>query len=172
MNMPMLLARAMRLFWQRIAPVWIVTAAMASVDQPSITAIRLRDFMVIVTAQVPAGITKATLESRSRLGAGAWEPRAVLRLKGDEGEISFAVPRSSLLEVLRVRVDEQDVLPEYFYRGTNAFSGAPSGDPANGYYYRNLELTPTSGAPGCRSEDPRCGRIGHLENPRHHPLFL
>ena len=148
MKKPILLARVTRWFWQLIAPVWIVTIAVASVDQPTITAIWLRDSNVVVTARVPAGITKVTLESRSRLGAGAWEPRVVLRLKGDEGEISFTVPRSSELEVLRVRADEQDVLPEYFYRGTNAFPGAPSGNQAGEYYYRNLDLTPTSGAPG------------------------
>src|SRR5207249_9990411 len=71
-------------------------------DQPVITSIRLERTNVVVTAQVPDGIRRVTLECRSRLGAGSWEPRMVTRLDGG-GPVTFRIPKASGLEVLRVR---------------------------------------------------------------------
>ena len=91
--------------------------------QPSISSIRLEKAEVVVTAQVPAGIKKVTLESRSRLGAGSWIPRAVARLDGSGGDVTFRLQASAQLELLRVRADATEPLPSSFYKGTNSFAG-------------------------------------------------
>src|SRR5438034_9094563 len=80
-------------------------------DSPAITSVRLEGTNVVVTAQVPPGIQRVTLECRGRLGAGSWEPRALTRLNGSGGEVTFRVPRAPTLEVLRVRADNQEPLP-------------------------------------------------------------
>ena len=80
---------------------------------------------MVVSAQVPGGIHRVTLECRSRFGAGSWEPRAVSRLDGNGGEFTFRIPKSAGLEVLRVRADDQEPLPASYYSGTNSFVGQP-----------------------------------------------
>ena len=94
-------------------------------DQPVITSIRLERTNVVVTAQVPDGIRRVTLECRSRLGAGSWEPRAVTRLDGSGGPVAFRIPKAVGLEMLRVRADDREPLPGSFYSGTNSFAGQP-----------------------------------------------
>src|SRR5881394_1173543 len=74
-------------------------------DQPVITSVRLESSNVVVTAQVPAGISRVTLECRTRLGAGSWEPRKVTRLDGSGGPVTFRIPKAAGLEMLRVRAD-------------------------------------------------------------------
>ncbi len=76
---------------------------------------------------VPAGVTKVTLEGRSRLGAGAWEPKAVQRLDGTGGRLSFRLRASADVELLRVRGDHAERLPASFYQGTNSFAGLGGG---------------------------------------------
>ncbi|MFO1496787.1 MAG: beta-propeller domain-containing protein [Verrucomicrobiota bacterium] len=92
---------------------------------PLITGIRLEGANVLITASVSAGIKKVTLQSARRLGTGAWEPRAVARLDGRGGEVTFNLPQSLDLEIVRVRGDDAEVLPSSFYQGTNAFAGVP-----------------------------------------------
>src|SRR2546427_1180834 len=118
-------------------------------DQPVITSIRLERTNVVVTAQVPTRIRRITLECRSRLGAGGWEPRAVTRLDGNGGPVTFRIPKAAGLEVLRVRADDREPLPGSFYSGTNSFAGQPVG---------------SGGLPGvfagpadARGEDPAAG---------------
>ncbi len=94
-------------------------------DQPTITSIRLEGTNVVVTARVPAGIQRVTLECRGRLDAGSWLPRGVTRLNGSSGEVTFRLPRAATLEMLRVRADDQEPLPASFYSGTNTFNGRP-----------------------------------------------
>src|SRR5512143_327750 len=62
-------------------------------DVPTISDIRLEDRAVAVVVQVPVGLKKVTLECRTRLGAGAWVPRALARLDGSGGELVFRLPR-------------------------------------------------------------------------------
>jgi hypothetical protein len=92
-------------------------------NQPSISAIYLDGAEVVVVARVPAGIRKVTLEGRKRIGAGAWEPRAVARLDGSGGQVTFRLPASGNIEVLRVRAEASEALPASFYQGTNSFVG-------------------------------------------------
>ncbi len=95
-------------------------------SQPVITSIRLDASNVVVTANVPSGVLLATLEGRQRLGAGSWEPRALIRTDGGGGVLTFRLPRSRQLEVLRVRGDATEPLPASFYSGTNSFLGQPA----------------------------------------------
>src|SRR3989475_12985054 len=94
-------------------------------DQSVITSIRLERTNVVVAVQVPAGIRRVTLECRSRLGAGSWEPRTVTRLDGSVGLVTFRIPKAAGLEMLRVRADDREPLPGSFYSGTNSFAGQP-----------------------------------------------
>jgi hypothetical protein len=97
------------------------------VEHPIITSIQLDGNELVITAQVPPGLKKVTLQSCGRLGTGAWEPRAVLRLNGEGGEVTFRVPRSEILEMIRLRADETEPLPSSFYEGQSSFSGVPLG---------------------------------------------
>jgi hypothetical protein len=76
-----------------------------------------------------------TLESSTRVGRKAWEPRGVEVLNGDgDGTVNlkFNVPISPAIEILRVRGDFGDqVLPASFYAGESKFTAATgSGGPA------------------------------------------
>jgi hypothetical protein len=106
------------------------TALSATLEQPTILSIRLEGNEVVVEVQVPAGLTKVTLESRAQLGAGNWAPSAVKRLDGAGGKLIFRLPRSANLELLRVRADVKEALPSFFYQGTNDFLGAPGSSSA------------------------------------------
>lgn len=98
---------------------------------PTISKIWFDGADVVVTVSVPDGVRKVTLESRTRLGAGSWVPRAVSRLDGTAAELTFRLPKSAQVEILRVRTDAEEVLPASFYQGTNAFvAGAATADPA------------------------------------------
>jgi hypothetical protein len=96
-------------------------------DRPRILSIRLDRSEVVVEAEVPTGIRKVTLESHTRLGPAGWEPRAVARVDGQGGRLEFRLPKSTALEVLRIRGDATEPLPAAFYRGTNAYGVQPSG---------------------------------------------
>ncbi len=108
---------------------WFQTSATqvigSPVREPAIVSIRLDGKDVVVTAHVPAGLTKITLQSCRQLGTGAWEPRAVMRLDGEGGEVTFRIPSSPEAEILRVRADNSEPLPTLFYQGTHEFPGVP-----------------------------------------------
>ncbi|MGC8991684.1 MAG: beta-propeller domain-containing protein, partial [Verrucomicrobiia bacterium] len=92
-----------------------------------------------------------TLESRTRLGAGAWVPRAVQRLEGLKAEtITFRLPKSAAIELLRVRGDENEPLPAECYDGQKTFNGqvSQSANDAAALIYTDLgtrENVPTVG---------------------------
>ena len=126
--------------------------AMAQLAGPQITSIHSARTNIVVTVDVPRGLRKVTLESRTQLNIGAWEPRAVQRLDGSGGRVTFTLPTTVDVQVLRVRANERDPLPESFYRGSNSFenpvrlaqnldgSGAPAAvDPgSSGLQYSSL----------------------------------
>ena len=70
---------------------------------PAITSIQLAGTNLVVVVSVPAGIRKVTLEGRSRLERGTWVPRAVRRLDGSGGDVTFQLPGTEAVAVLRVR---------------------------------------------------------------------
>jgi hypothetical protein len=124
------------LFWLEGSFVGVAAAA-----QPKISRIGFDGQEVVVAVNVPAGVQKVTLESRPRLGSGTWVPRAVSRLDGTGGDLTFRVPKSPLVEILRVRTDTDDVLPASFYKGTNSFlAGTSASDPSQ------AAAAPTAGA--------------------------
>src|SRR5207244_2408286 len=85
---------------------------------------------IVVTARVPAGVRRLTLECRARLGPGSWEPRAMARLDGAGGSVDLRLPRSRQLEMMRLRADATEPLPASFYTGTNSFfeqTSSPTG---------------------------------------------
>src|SRR5436190_10918360 len=122
-------------------------------DQPVITSIHLERTNVLVTAQVPAGIRRVTLECRNRFGAGSWEPRNVARLDGSGGSVTFRIPRAAGLEMLRVRADDREPLPGSFYSGTNSFAAPPVGSSGLAGVF--------AGASDARGADPAAGAPSH-----------
>lgn len=103
----------------------LLMATARAEDRPRITRIDLEGTHVVVTARVPAGLRKLTLESRSRLNAGSWVPRTVTRLDGSGSDWTFRLPRTEPCEMLRVRADASEPFPLAFYQGTNDFFGPP-----------------------------------------------
>ena len=113
--------------------VWLCCVPLqATPDRPEIRSVHLDRNVVLVTAQVPAGLRKVVLESRLRFGAGTWTPRAVARLDGGGGEVSFRLPMSEQLEVLRVRAEETEPLPRSFYQGATNFTAQPASSSSYG----------------------------------------
>jgi hypothetical protein len=101
-------------------------------NNPVITSIEADAKTVSVTVTVPASVRQVTLESRTRLGAGTWAPRAVQRVNG-AGTLTFKLDKSPTLEVLRVRGDAQEPLPDNFFLGKTNFNGQTSAyDPSLG----------------------------------------
>ena len=104
--------------------------------KPYITSIQLMDKEVKVNVYVPNGVKKITLESRTRFGNGTWVPRLVERVE-IAGYLSFRLPKSDKLEVLRIRGDSQEALPKSFYEGQTEFNGQAS--TYNTIYYGGAE---------------------------------
>ena len=102
-----------------------VSTGLAGPDDalPEIISIQLEVSEVVVTVRVPKGITKVTLEGRSRLGSGNWAPRAVERVDGSGGLLVIRIAYSKANEILRVRGDDKEELPAAFYKGTTDVNG-------------------------------------------------
>jgi hypothetical protein len=120
---------------------WLVAQSQPEDFLPAITSIRSAGSNLVITASIPPGIRKVTLESRERLRAGAWVPRSVARLDGSVGLVHFQLAAAPGLALLRVRADAVEALPETFYAGTNEFAGEPTGSAAPG------TVVPTAGLP-------------------------
>jgi len=126
----------------------------AQTAPPAITSIRQERTNIVVSARVPSGVRRVTLESRARIGDGAWEPRAVTRLDGAGGTVTFSLPCSRQLELLRVRGDDSEPLPASFYAGTNKFLGEPSsGGPNSPTAFLDARAGPGAGSPTEPSRD-------------------
>lgn len=128
-----------------------ISLAAFAEDQPYITSIRVEDTNVVVTAQVPPGLRRVTLESRSRLNTGSWEPRAVARFDGTGGAITFRIPKAGDLEVLRVRATDEEPLPASFYAGTSTFDGQPV---SSGGLVTVFDATATATPGGTSNDSP------------------
>jgi hypothetical protein len=113
--------------------VFLCTDLAAQHSSPVITSVQVRSDIVVVHVDVPDGVRRVTLESRLRLDAQTWTPVAVKQLDAQTREVVFDLPHREQLEVLRVRADFQQPLPQMFYTGTNAFGGPPTNTvpPAN-----------------------------------------
>ncbi len=96
----------------------------------AIESIRLEGDEIVVNAIVSAGIKTVILETRPRVGAGNWEPRAVLRL----GEfttpvkvVTLRAPRSGEMELIQVRGETTEPVPEAFFKGASTDGLAVNG---------------------------------------------
>src|ERR1043166_2440731 len=126
----------------------------ATATRPVINSIKFEGTNFFLTISVPAGLKKITLESRARLGPGAWEPRAVSRLTGIAATVTVKLSKSSSLEIIRIRGDFSEPLPSNFYGGTNNFAGRPGAPPSDG----SLPVaSPVAGAPVAGSADTNGG---------------
>lgn len=122
---------------------------MVQLEQPVITDVQTDATNVIVKVSVPEGVTKVTLESRSRLGAGTWSPAAVQRLQDRQGgTLTFTLPKSESLELMRVRADVQETLPAFFYQGQTSFAdaGSPTTIDTGGSFVDSRGANATPGA--------------------------
>ncbi len=115
--------------WAVLALMAAPEASLSQVVQPVITSIQLRGSNVTVEVNVPPGVQRVVLESRSRLGSGAWVPAAVAASDGAGGQVTFRLPHTQQSELLRVRADVSQPLPAAFYTGTNSFWGGPASYP-------------------------------------------
>lgn len=95
--------------------------AHAADSTPLIDSIQAQGAHLVVVVSVPVGLKKVTLLGRSRMDGSAWEPRAVARLEGAGGRVTFRLPNSDKLEFLRIKGEASDPLPAAFYQGTNVF---------------------------------------------------
>lgn len=107
-------------------------ATLVRADLPVIESIRVEHTNLVVTARVPAGHVRVTLESRDALGSGAWVPVAVRRLSGLGGVVTFDVPRTGTFAVLRIRADVTEELPSFFYAGNHEFTPQPASSVRDG----------------------------------------
>lgn len=122
-------------------------------EQPRIVLLEKEGAELVVTVEVPKGVRKVTLESRTRLGAGTWVPRLVKRLDGLGQTVVWRLPFSEKLEVLRVRADQEATLPGTFFAGQTQFDGAQSANPdVRGGYEVG---TPTNDTAGGGAETTR-----------------
>lgn len=117
-------------------------AASGQLANPSISSVTLEPTNVVVTVQVPAGAKRVTLESRERLGSGAWEPRAVSQVPEAGGAMTFKLTRSSTIEMLRVRVDASESLPATFFTGIDEFDGELSSSPGGNGWFTDVMTVP------------------------------
>jgi hypothetical protein len=127
--MKTLIPRVFRLFGGVMCTAGLLVSGsdlMAQNSQPVIESIIPQQTNIVVHVAVPKGVKRVTLESRTRLDAGAWVPAAVRQLDGSTPKISFTLPRTQRYEMLRIRADFQQPLPGSFYSRTNTFSGPPT----------------------------------------------
>jgi len=120
-------------FFGFVCGLTLVGAALArpasDLAEPKITSVKIDGTNVVVKVSAPAGLRKVTLETRSRLEGSTWAPKALQRFENGTAnaqELTFVLPRSASLEVLRVRADTTDSLPATFFKGTNQFAGPQS----------------------------------------------
>jgi hypothetical protein len=113
---------------------WLTVAAssaFAAPDLPAkavITGIRAQGTNVTVAASIPAGTRRVILQTRSKVDRGAWTPKSVLLPGEGDREVTFSIPSSVAMEVMRVVTDDDASLPlpVDFYRGAREFEPQPS----------------------------------------------
>ena len=74
------------------------------------------------------GFSSITLEGSGQPAGWPWTPRAVARVNYQAGEVTFRLAQEPGIELLRLRADPQESLPEFFYHGPSWFAGQPASD--------------------------------------------
>ena len=125
MKPPLLTLLAATLITATLAPVHGAERTTAVVAAPTaITGIRTVGKDLEVTAQVPAGQRRVTLEARPQAHSGSWTPREVKWSGGALGELKFTLPLGDGTEMFRVRDESEAELgvPASFFTGPNTFA--------------------------------------------------
>ncbi|MFM8357807.1 MAG: hypothetical protein ACKOET_04560, partial [Verrucomicrobiota bacterium] len=104
--LPAWLARLLAAFLPALAIGLALPAARIHAAGPAIQAIRPEPGGLEVTVRVPAGVRRLTLETRPRLGAGAWLPRQSRWHDGSAADLVFRLPGDRDAELVRVRAEE------------------------------------------------------------------
>lgn len=91
--------------------------------EPVITGIRPEGTNLVITVSLPEGCRRVTLESRPRVGPGAWLPRRTQWTEAGAKEVVVTLPMTAEMEVLRAKGEvESDLpLPASFYTGRTRF---------------------------------------------------
>jgi hypothetical protein len=105
-----------------LCSVCLASTALAQSALPFITNLRTEGTNLVVSATVPAGVQRITLEASDRFGRLSWTPRAVMNPDSQGGTVTLRLPMSQPLELIRIRADATEPLPAAFFHGTNAFS--------------------------------------------------
>src|SRR5688500_16834037 len=137
---------------------WTTSAAESS-SFARIKSVRIERMNVVVEVEASTDFTKVTLESSTRVGRRAWLPRAVQLIDATESvaKITFSVPISPAIEILRVRGDlAESSLPAELYTGTNKFTIPGGGVPIGGMEYQNQG--PVTSAPNTDSREGESAR--------------
>jgi len=99
-----------------------------------IKTVRIEKTNIVVDVEASGNFTRVTLESSTRLGRRAWEPRGVKVLTNNEAlaNATFTLPISPSIEILRVRADlAANTLPASLFTGETNFTHAgTAGGPA------------------------------------------
>lgn len=96
--------------------------------EPVITGIRPSGTNLLVTVRLPVGCRHLTLESRPRMGTGAWIPRKDHWTAPGEEEVTLTVPMQAEVELLRAKgeTEEELPLPARFFAGRREFTAVVS----------------------------------------------
>jgi hypothetical protein len=96
--------------------------------EPVITGIRPSGTNLLVTVRLPEGCRHLTLESRPRMGLGAWIPRKDHWTLPGEEEVTLSLPMQAEVELLRAKGETEDELPlpARFFSGRREFSATVS----------------------------------------------
>lgn len=136
MNKTCAFSRATRSFARVLSFAGVLVSspcALFAAEQPRITSVRVAEGQMTVTAQIPPGLKKSVLQSRTRVSGSSWIPRGVARLDNEIGaEITFNIPASEQIEFIRIQAETSEPLPDSFYLGTNRFNGEISSGPVDG----------------------------------------
>ncbi|MBM3822787.1 MAG: hypothetical protein FJ404_07880 [Verrucomicrobia bacterium] len=110
------------------------SAGSVATGLPSILDIEVVGKEVVVRVEVPAGVKRVTIEGRTRAEGGAWQPKAVVRTEHSSvvNVVQLKFPLSESVELLRARVDTEEIVPASWQRGTNQFGGPSSSAPMTG----------------------------------------
>jgi len=127
---------------------------------PLITRVRPSGTNLLVTVRLPDGCRRISLESRPRLGSGAWVPRKDHWPAEGVEEVTLTVPIQADVELLRARGETtaELPLPASFFSGKREFAAVVSTNssgPGGG-----AALTPGAGGPGVPTTDDRSAEAG------------
>ena len=116
------------LAWVACLAALMPLTARAGGKEPVITGIRPSGTNLLVTVQLPDGCRRITLESRPRMGTGAWIPRKDHWPAEGVGEVTLTLPITAEVELLRAKGETATELPlpAGFFAGKREFAATVS----------------------------------------------